>query len=61
MKVSKGQFQPETAAALVFPDMDLGRPLEYRVLIVTHATLTCLPQTRGPLFLEGSHIELLQR
>ena len=40
MKVSKGQSQPETAAAtFVLPYMILAQPFSYRVLIVTHVPL----------------------
>ena len=46
MKVSKGQSQPEivTAAFLVLY-MVLGRPFQYRVLIVTHMEIGVAPKS----------------
>ena len=39
MKVSKGQSQPEiAAAAFLVLFMVLGRPFKYRVLILTHVS-----------------------
>ena len=47
MKVSKGQSQPEiAAAAFLILYMVLGRPFEYRVLIVTQIKAVQVPLSK---------------
>ena len=55
MKVSKGQSQPEIVAAVfLIMYMVLGRPFQYRVLIVTHLFISRVqvasPRSQGDGF-----------